>query len=419
MAKLAKTRLVCVSDTHNQTPRLPKGDVLICAGDFSNQGTRGEVERFVGWVEGAGFEKVVVIGGNHDITLDTQFYKEHWQSFHNQAKQSPQECQALLKNSPSITYLQHESAVIKLSSPEGPHTSFSIFGSPYSPSHKLWAFGYKPDAAKGLWDQIPMDTDVVVTHTPPAGHCDQQISKDGMTGCEELRRRLWTVRPLLHVCGHTHEGRGVEKVKWRDSIDRAPFLEESVEIWEDPGWGEGNRKQSLVDLTGRGRGASFRATPMSIGGVRIGLGYIRDNDLGIGRSTMVHGRLWGSWVCVTITDVLTLLSGHCLCCLMGSDGCLMGSGGCLMGSGGCLMGSDGCLMGSVGCLMASVGCLMGFVGCLMGFVGCPIQSHVVEWSRSRGHSAAGEFGATSLDPTVPSAQCDENGLRVPLAALLH
>lgn len=192
--------------------------------------------------------------GNHDITLDTPFYTQHWPHFHNQSKQSPQECRALLTNSPSITYLQHESAVIKLSSPTGPHTQFSIFGSPYSPAHKLWAFGYEPDAAKALWDGIPMDADVVVTHTPPAGHCDGQVSTDGRAGCEELRRRLWSVRPLLHVCGHIHEGRGVEKVRWRDGIARAPFMEDGVEVWKDPGAGVGNGKQSLVDLTGRGRG---------------------------------------------------------------------------------------------------------------------------------------------------------------------
>lgn len=209
--------------------------------------------------------------GNHDITLDDAFYTEYWQQFHNQGKQSPQECQDLLRNSPSITYLQHESAAIELSLPKGPHTHFSIFGSPYSPSHNLWAFGYKPDAAKVLWDAIPLDTDIVVTHTPPAGHCDQQISKNGREGCEELRRRLWTVRPFLHVCGHIHEGRGVEKVRWKDGIGRAPFLEEAVEVWEDPGWGVGNGKYSLVDLTGRGKGGSFASTSTSLGSKTKGM----------------------------------------------------------------------------------------------------------------------------------------------------
>lgn len=38
-----KTRIVCISDTHNCTVRLPKGDVLIHAGDLTNQGTYSEV----------------------------------------------------------------------------------------------------------------------------------------------------------------------------------------------------------------------------------------------------------------------------------------------------------------------------------------------------------------------------------------
>ena len=32
--KTRKTRIVCISDTHNQTPKLPQGDVLIHAGDL-------------------------------------------------------------------------------------------------------------------------------------------------------------------------------------------------------------------------------------------------------------------------------------------------------------------------------------------------------------------------------------------------
>jgi hypothetical protein len=46
-----------------------------------------------------------------------------------------------------------------------------------------------------------------------------------------------------------HEGRGAEIVKWHSGLPTAKFLEESVEYWEDPGGGVGNRKQSLVNLT--------------------------------------------------------------------------------------------------------------------------------------------------------------------------
>jgi len=38
-----RTRIVCISDTHNCQVKLPKGDVLIHAGDLTNQGNHAEV----------------------------------------------------------------------------------------------------------------------------------------------------------------------------------------------------------------------------------------------------------------------------------------------------------------------------------------------------------------------------------------
>lgn len=38
-----KTRIVCISDTHNCQVKLPAGDVLIHAGDLTNKGSFQEV----------------------------------------------------------------------------------------------------------------------------------------------------------------------------------------------------------------------------------------------------------------------------------------------------------------------------------------------------------------------------------------
>ena len=38
-----RTRFVCISDTHNCTVKLPKGDVLIHCGDLTNMGSFTEV----------------------------------------------------------------------------------------------------------------------------------------------------------------------------------------------------------------------------------------------------------------------------------------------------------------------------------------------------------------------------------------
>ena len=41
--RLRRTRFVCISDTHNSNVHLPDGDVLIHAGDLTNQGSYSEV----------------------------------------------------------------------------------------------------------------------------------------------------------------------------------------------------------------------------------------------------------------------------------------------------------------------------------------------------------------------------------------
>jgi predicted phosphodiesterase len=66
-SKTRKTRFVCVSDTHNATAsgsfKLPRGDVLIHAGDLTNQGSFSELQKAVKWIEKADFEAKIIIAG--------------------------------------------------------------------------------------------------------------------------------------------------------------------------------------------------------------------------------------------------------------------------------------------------------------------------------------------------------------------
>ncbi|CAO2653093.1 Nn.00g025040.m01.CDS01 [Neocucurbitaria sp. VM-36] len=247
-----RTRIVCISDTHNQTPKLPPGDVLIHAGDLTNQGSYSELQKTIAWLERSDFEAKIVIAGNHDITLDAPFYHAHGQSWKWPQPQDPATCRELLTSSPSITYLENEATTIRLTSPKGPKTCFTVFGSPCTPKQKNWAFQYQEQDAEEVWRQMPEGVGVVVTHTPPKGLCDG-APEDAQSGCPSLLRRLWEVQPLLSVCGHIHAGRGVERVTWRaiPDDDERSSLVDSVEHWADTG--KGNKKLSLVDLTSKSR----------------------------------------------------------------------------------------------------------------------------------------------------------------------
>lgn len=188
------------------------------------------------------------------MTLDVPFYAENGSRFHGQTLENVSECVKLVKTQfPSVIFLEHSSTLVKLTAPAGPRTMFKVFGSPYSRFRGSWAFGYT-SAKEGerLWGQIPLDVDIVVTHSPPAGHCDgHQSSKDDakVFGCDQLLHALERVRPMLAICGHVHAGRGYARVSWDPSHDEEAVASRPVTVGSLPSIG--SKKQSLVDLTGR------------------------------------------------------------------------------------------------------------------------------------------------------------------------
>lgn len=239
---MPKLRLTCLSDTHNASPgggyTLPAGDILIHAGDLTNQGSPHELQKALAWLREADFAAKVVVAGNHDLALD-----ERNGGF-------DEEMRKLVREDEGLVYLEHESAVVEVKG-----VKVKVFGSPYSlasSGEKQWAFQTSPDAAEKLWSAVPSDTDVLITHTPPLGHLDASAHWT-RGGCPALKQALGRVRPSLLVCGHCHEGRGGEVIRWSDGAEGE---HDCVTEWRDPGLG--NRKQSLFDLTGSRCGCALR-----------------------------------------------------------------------------------------------------------------------------------------------------------------
>jgi hypothetical protein len=90
----------------------------------------------------------------------------------------------------------------------------------------------------------------MITHGPPKFHLDGPMSS---SGCEHLRQAVWTVRPLLHVFGHIHQSRGVERVRWDLNSKFVKYKEKYVTVVEDPA--PDSAKQFVVDLTEKRRNA--------------------------------------------------------------------------------------------------------------------------------------------------------------------
>ncbi|XP_043919761.1 metallophosphoesterase domain-containing protein 1-like isoform X2 [Protopterus annectens] len=184
-------RFVCISDTHfaNNIP-LPEGDVLIHAGDFSDWGRRQEIEKFCAWLDVCNFEKKIVIAGNHDLSLDKYFMEEF-------LKIDPGfNAMSLLSN--YCTYLQDSFTTVK---------GLKIYGSPWIPEYGACGFSTLRKNLKEIWQKIPIDTDILITHFPPFGICDK-VPAVGHVGCEALTTAVKEIKPMLHVFGHIHEGYG-------------------------------------------------------------------------------------------------------------------------------------------------------------------------------------------------------------------
>jgi len=214
-------RVVLISDTHTRHKYLTskgtgnilkEGDLLIHAGDFSSVGQKGEVQNFIKWLDQQSKNYTygaIFIAGNHDRSFDPKYFREYedndlWGDF-SHLKKPEWVCNILsdLKSSSSsVTYLENQDVTVN---------KLKIWGSPVTPWFfgEKWAFNKQRGAEiKEVWNKIPVDTDIIITHCPVIGRLDYVPSTKEYAGCEELRNKIEEIKPVLHVCGHIHEGYG-------------------------------------------------------------------------------------------------------------------------------------------------------------------------------------------------------------------
>lgn len=183
-----KVRIVCISDTHTKhdTINLPSGDILLCSGDISYTGKFEEIASFANWFGKQKHKTKICIFGNHELTADPS--------------SSLRNIMINLIKENGIIYLDDSSCEIE---------GLKIFGSAYSLRFFDWAFQLDPgEPARKKWSDIPNDTQILITHSPPYGLMDN-TSRGDLIGCPELRKRVEELPNLkLHLYGHNHNGHG-------------------------------------------------------------------------------------------------------------------------------------------------------------------------------------------------------------------
>lgn len=226
------TRIVHISDSHGFHLKLtskafpefhiPKCDILIHSGDFSGRGRKGETEDFLKWFSGLKQAKhKVLIAGNHDLCLDPKF------NFETGAYSWLPELKERYFNLGNITYLEDSSVTLK---------GLKIWGSPWTPwfHGDNWAFNkHRGLEIKEIWDKIPKDINIIVTHGPLFGYLDK-VMRGTYEGCEDLFRAVINTDCRLHLCGHIHEGYGIELVKFQVVTSNASICDFSYDPINKP-----------------------------------------------------------------------------------------------------------------------------------------------------------------------------------------
>lgn len=197
-------RIVAISDTHNRHDQIKDfrdddthtplgGDIIIHAGDALVRGDLVEFQKFIDWFCELDFIHRIYVAGNHDFIAE------------NNTALVRQMC-----SERGVIYLQDEEIIID---------GIKIYGSPNTPFFYDYAFNcarneaeralYNKPLIKRYWDNIPEDTNILVTHGPPYGILDELHYVNGdpkgqFVGCVDLLDAVKRIKPDIHIFGHIH-----------------------------------------------------------------------------------------------------------------------------------------------------------------------------------------------------------------------
>lgn len=164
-------KIVHISDTHGkhrELTNLPDADMIIHSGDFTFAGTDNEAIDFMDWYCDLPYMYKIFIAGNHDVCM----------------------LDATIEGLPQNVYLLNNTGVTI----EG----VKIYGVPM-----FAVFDGEELKEVEHYEQIPDNTDILITHRPPLGILDS-IDDHIHYGSSILLDKVSNIKPRMHLFGHVH-----------------------------------------------------------------------------------------------------------------------------------------------------------------------------------------------------------------------
>lgn len=170
-------RILHLSDTHNCHHRLrdfPEADVVVHSGDFCMVGTEQEAIDFMNWFCDLPYRQKIFICGNHDACL----YGANIEGLDS-----------------NVHYLCNSGIEIE---------GIKFYGI------SMFTEDCISDRQNRNYSNIPIDTDVLITHSPAFGILD--FDDNIHYGSEELLTRLSALNLRAHLFGHIHANHGITTI---------------------------------------------------------------------------------------------------------------------------------------------------------------------------------------------------------------
>ncbi|KAG9950217.1 metallophosphoesterase domain-containing protein, partial [Aureobasidium melanogenum] len=228
MQSYARVRFFIISDTHGEDlAHYPTGpiDVVIHCGDLTQESKLSEYKQAIKLLNNINAPVKLVIGGNHDFTLDNTLYRQKLTEANLPLPQQDNtvkttygdfgEARAMFdaertSDNPGVVLLDEGTHDIEVAN----GVRLKIYASSFVPSEENH-YGYPYEPLPGhIWD-IPPDVDIAITHPPPKGVLDFNTNTRRRAGCEMLFSAVAKAKPRLHCFGHIHEAWGAKMVTWR------------------------------------------------------------------------------------------------------------------------------------------------------------------------------------------------------------
>lgn len=170
-------KILHISDTHGSHRRLrdlPEADVVVHSGDFCMIGSEQEAIDFLNWFCDFPYHHKIFICGNHDDCL----YGANIDGLDN-----------------NVHYLCNSGIEIE---------GVKFYGVP------MFMGDCITERQCRNYNNIPNDTDVLITHSPVYGILDYD---DGINyGSEDLLSVITLVSPIVHLFGHIHKQHGITSI---------------------------------------------------------------------------------------------------------------------------------------------------------------------------------------------------------------